>query len=175
MRQVTIGVAYSGRWKQRGQIGFGLSRADFRKTTETPGVAAARQQSTPWLYNANLALNLTRSIVAYAGYARGLEESGLAPANAANRNQPLPVILTEQKDAGIRIDFARGMKAIVGAFDLSRPYFGYEAGNVFAKVGTTRSRGVEFSLSGQLSPRLSLVAGGVILRPRVTKDLGSKA
>ena len=172
VRQVTIGVAYSGRWKQRGQIGFGLSRADFRKTTEAPGVAAARQQSTPWLYNANLALNLTRSIIAYAGYARGLEESGVAPANAANRNQPLPVILTEQKDAGIRIDFARGMKAIVGAFDLSRPYFGYEAGNVFAKVGTTRSRGVEFSLSGQLSPRLSLVAGGVILRPRVTKDSG---
>lgn len=172
VRQETIGIAYSGRWKQRGEIGFGISRADFRKSTAIPGVATARQRSAPWLYNANLAVNLAPSIIAYAGYARGLEESGVAPPNAANRNQPLPVILTEQRDAGVRIDLSRGVNAIVGAFDLSRPYFGYEAGNIFTKVGTTRSRGIELSLSGQLSSDLSLVAGAVLLRPRVTKDTG---
>jgi iron complex outermembrane receptor protein len=170
VRQLTYGLAYTGRWKDRGEIGFGISRASFRKTTTIPGVLPAELQSHPWLYNANAAVNLTSSIVAYAGYARGLEESGVAPANAANRNQPLPVILTEQKDAGLRFDLTNAMKAVVGIFDLSRPYFGYEAGNIYTKVGTTRSRGVEFSLSGQVTPRLNLVAGGVILRPRVTKD-----
>lgn len=170
VRQLTYGIAYTGGWKGVGEIGFGISRANFRKETEQPNVPTATLRSSPWLYNVNAALNLTSSIVAYAGYARGLEESGVAPANAVNRNQPLPVILTEQKDAGLRFGLKGGMKAIVGVFDLSRPYFGYEAGNIFTKVGTTRSRGLELSLTGQVSQRLNLVAGGVLLRPRVTKD-----
>ena len=33
----------------------------------------------------------------YVGYARGLEESGIAPPNAANRNQPLAAVITSQK------------------------------------------------------------------------------
>jgi len=172
IRQLTYGVAYTGRWARLGEIGFGISRASFDEKTRIPGTPTAELQSHPWLYNADVAVNLTSSIVAYAGYARGFEESGVAPANAANRNQPLPVIVTEQKDAGLRLDLAKGVKATVGVFDLSRPYFGFEKQNVFTQVGTTRSRGMEFSLSGQLTPRLTLVAGGVVLRPRVTKDDG---
>jgi iron complex outermembrane receptor protein len=104
----------------------------------------------------------------YAGYARGLEESGTAPPNAANRNQPLPAILTQQKDAGVRFALTKDVKAVVGVFDLSRPYFGFAANNVFKQVGSVESRGAEFSLSGSITPRLSLVGGGVFLRPRVT-------
>ncbi|MFL6760135.1 TonB-dependent siderophore receptor [Sphingomonas sp.] len=170
VRQLTYGVAYSASWKGRGQVGIGLSRAIFRKTTAIPEVPTAELSSSPWLYNANAAVNLSSSLIAYAGYARGLEESGVAPGNAANRNQPLPVILTRQKDAGLRFSLGSGLKVVVGAFDLSRPYFGYEAGNVFTMVGTTRSRGVEFSVSGSLLPGLDLVAGGVVLRPQVVKD-----
>ena len=88
----------------------------------------------------------------YAGYARGLEESGTAPPNAANRNQPLPAIMTEQKDAGVRFALTKDVKAVVGVFDLSRPYFGFDAGNVFKQIGTVRSRGAEFSVSGSVTP-----------------------
>ena len=170
VRQTTAGIAYDGRWKNVGEISFGLSRADFRKDTFIPGAPVAIAKSHPWLYNGTAAANLGKSIVIYAGYARGLEESGTAPPNAANRNQPLPVILTQQKDAGVRINLSKGVRAVAGVFDLSRPYFGYDSANVFRQVGTVRSRGAEFSLSGSVTPKLNLVAGAVFIDGKVTRD-----
>lgn len=180
LRQTTIGVAYDGRWKNVGEISFGLSQANYRKDTFVPDVPVARARSKPLLYNATAAANLTRSITAYAGYARGLEETGTAPPNAANRNQPLPAILTEQKDAGIRFSLTKKISAVAGVFDLSRPYFGFDGNSVFKQIGTVRSRGAEFSVSGSITPKLNVVAGGVLLNPRVTatdsgdQSIGSK-
>ena len=51
--------------------------------------------------------SIAKSVALYAGYARGLEESGTAPPNAANRNQPLPAIITEQKDGGVRFNLSK--------------------------------------------------------------------
>ena len=167
VRQTTYGIAYDGRWKGVGELGFGLSRADYRKTTMLAGIAPAVSRSSPWLYDATAAAHLSRSLIVYSGYSRGLEQSGTAPASAANRNQPLPAILTDQKDIGLQLALARGIKAAAGLFDLSRPYFGFDAANLYTQVGTTRSRGAEFSVSGNLTRRLALVAGGVFLRPRV--------
>ena len=59
-------------------------------------------------------------------------------------------------------------KAVAGIFDLTRPYFGFNYANLFTQVGTVESRGAEFSLSGSVTSRLSVVAGGVFLKPRVT-------
>jgi iron complex outermembrane receptor protein len=168
VKQTTIGVAYDGRWKHVGEISFGISQANFHKETAIPGVPVAVTRSKPLLYNATAAANLTKSTTVYVGYARGLEESGTAPPNAANRNEPLPAILTQQKDAGVRFAVTKNVKAVVGVFDLSRPYFGFDSRNVFKQVGTVESRGAEFSVSGSVTPRLDVVAGGVFLKPRVT-------
>ena len=165
LTQTTIGAAYDGRWKDVGEISFSVSRAYFRKATFVPGEAIAVTKSTPILYNATAAANLGKTTTVYAGYARGLEESGTAPTNAANRNEPLPAILTQQKDAGVRFAVSDKVKAVAGIFDLTRPYFGFNSSNVFKQVGTVESRGAEFSLSGSVTSRLNVVAGGVLLRP----------
>lgn len=170
VRQDTLGLAYSGRWKGRGELGLGLSRARYRKTTELPGLPAAVGRDDPWLYNANAAAYLSPALSIYAGYARGLEESGTAPPNAANRNAPLPAILTSQKDTGLRWAPTGKVKLVAGLFELTKPYFGFDAAQAFRQVGAIRNRGVEFSLSGPLTPRLDLVAGGVLLDARVERD-----
>jgi iron complex outermembrane receptor protein len=170
VKQTTVGIAYDGRWKNVGEISFGISKARFRKETDIPGSPLAVTRSNPWLYNATAAANVTGSIAVYAGYARGLEESGVAPDSAANRKQPLPAIITEQKDAGIRFNLTKDVKAVAGVFDLSRPYFSFDSANVYKQIGTIRSRGAEFSVSGSVTPKLDLVAGGVFLKPRVTAD-----
>ena len=167
VRQTTFGIAYDGRWKDVGEISFGLSRANYEKVTRIPLVEPVTAKSRPWLYNGTAALIVTKSISLYAGYARGLEESGTAPSNADNRNEPLETILTEQKDAGVRIAVAPGINAVAGIFDLTRPYFGFDTDNVFRRVGSVRSRGAEFSVSGKVTPKLNVVLGGVLLRPRV--------
>jgi iron complex outermembrane receptor protein len=173
VRQLTLGIAYDGRWKNVGEFGLSLARADYRKTTALPGAPLAISASRPWLYDATLALDVTRRLVVYAGYARGLEESGLAPASAVNRNQPLPAIITDQKDAGFRFLLAPKLRAVGGLFILRRPSFGLDGTGRYVQIGTTQSRGAEFSLSGDLTPRLSLLAGAVFLSPRVTADRGA--
>ena len=180
LKQTTFGVAYDGRWKDVGEISFGISQVNYRKQTVIPDVPVANARSKPLLYNATAAGNLSKNITVYAGYARGLEESGTAPPNAANRNQPLPAILTEQKDAGVRFALTKDIKAVVGVFDLSRPYFGFDANHVFKQIGSVQSRGAEFSVSGSITPTLNVVAGGVVLKPKVTaidtadRTIGSK-
>jgi iron complex outermembrane receptor protein len=171
LTQTTFGVAYDGRWKNVGEISFSISKAHYRKTTDIPGETTAISRSTPWLYNGTAALSITRAVSVYVGYARGLEESGVAPPNAANRNAPLPTILTSQKDAGVRV-VVGGFKIVGGLFDLKRPYFGFDSANIFKQVGSVESRGAEFSISGSVTPNLNLVAGGVLIDGKVTRDAG---
>ena len=180
VRQTTIGLAYDGRWKDVGEISFGIARADFEKATSIPAVGTVMAKARPWLYNGTAALILSKSVSVYAGYARGLEESGTAPPSAVNRNEPLDTIITTQRDAGISFQVTPDIKAIVGVFDLQRPYFGFDTGNVFRRVGSIRSRGAEFSLTGKLTSRLNVLLGGMLLKPRVTRsaeilgEIGSK-
>ena len=171
LTQTTYGVAYDGRWKNVGEISFSISKAHYKKTTTIPGDGLAVARSTPWLYNGTAAANVTKNITLYAGYARGLEESGLAPPNASNRNSPLPTIITTQKDAGARIVLGT-LKLVGGVFDLTRPYFGFDSSNIFRQVGTVQSRGGEFSISGNITPQVSVVVGGVFINGKVTRDAG---
>jgi iron complex outermembrane receptor protein len=173
IQQTSVGVAYDGRWKNVGEVGLSIARTFYRKTTLLPGSPDIISKSSPLLYDATLAVNAGKKLILYGGYTKGLEESGVAPPNAANRNQPLPAILTEQADAGVRWQIAPGVKAVVGAFDLRRPTFGFDSEDRFVQIGTTRSRGIEFSVSGKITPRFNLLLGGVLLDPVVTAARGA--
>jgi iron complex outermembrane receptor protein len=170
VQQRTAGLSYVGLWKNVGELGFSISRANYRKTVTLPELAPQVTRSNPILWNATAAATLSKSLSLYAGYARGLEDSGTAPPNAANRNEPLPAILTSQREAGVRWKPAAKMTLIAGVFDLQKPTFGFDTSNVFHQVGTIQSRGAEVSLSGSLTRTLDIVAGGVFLKPRVTRD-----
>ncbi len=175
VRQVNYGLAYEGRWKGVGELGFGVSKADYRKTTLYPETAPIVARSRPWIYNATAAAHATGKLALYAGYARGLEESGVAPPNATNRNQPLPAIITSQRDAGFRWLMTDKIKLIAGVFDLRKPYFGYDATGRYTRIGTIKSRGIETSLLGSLTPRLYVVAGGVFLDAGTVEDVATEA
>jgi iron complex outermembrane recepter protein len=168
--QTNIGLSYDGRWKNVGEIGISVGRSSYRDDTRIPGVAPAVTRATPVIGDGTVAIQLAHTLVAYGGYARGLEQSGVAPATAANRNQPLPAILTSQRDAGLRWAVTGDLKLIAGVFDLRRPYFDFDAGNVYAQVGTTHSRGAELSVNGHLTKQLTLVAGGYVLDPKVERS-----
>jgi iron complex outermembrane receptor protein len=84
----------------------------------------------------------------------------------------MPAIRTRQMDGGVRIALPRAMKLIVGAFDLRKPFLGFDQAGIYGERGDIRNQGVEFSLSGQPTPRLNVVAGGFLLRPRVREDGG---
>lgn len=171
VRQVTGGIAYEGRWRGIGELSLGLQKTDYTKSVILPGLPEAQTRSQPWLYSVAGAIYLTDDIALYGGYTRGLEESGVAPSTAANRDEPLPAILTSQRDAGVRWAITPDLRLVVGVFDVRKPYFERNQANVFAQLGEQRHRGIELSLSGSLTERLSIVAGAVLLHPRVIGPL----
>ncbi|OYU14179.1 MAG: TonB-dependent receptor [Alphaproteobacteria bacterium PA4] len=171
VRQWTGGIAYEGHWSDVGEISAGLQYSDYRKRIDLPGGAGVQEtDARPLLYNVTIAANLAPRLVVYAGAVTGLEESGIAPGNAANRNEALPAIRTRQFDAGLRYAITPDIKLVAGVFDISKPYFNLDANNRFDVLGEVINRGLELSVAGPATRDLSIVAGAVLLWPRVTGD-----
>jgi iron complex outermembrane receptor protein len=170
VRQWTAGVMYEGRWSGVGEATLGIQRANYEKQIAQPGVPIVTSRDEPWLAGATLAANLTPKLALYGGYTRGLEESGVAPDNAANRNQALPAIRTRQVDAGIRWAVAPDLKLIAGVFRVQKPYFTTNEQNIFTTAGEVRHRGLELSLAGTVGRQWNVVAGALLMEPRVTGE-----
>ncbi|WP_156255436.1 TonB-dependent receptor domain-containing protein [Sandarakinorhabdus oryzae] len=168
VKQVTGGIGYEGRWLGVGELAAGLQWTDYRKRIDLPGGGVQATNDHLLLYNITIAANITPALVVYAGAVNGLEESGVAPGNAANRNEALPAIRTRQIDAGLRLAITDQIKLVAGVFDITKPYFNLDANNRFDVLGDVVNRGVEASIAGPLTPTLSIVAGGVWLWPKVS-------
>jgi len=170
VRQWTGGLAYEGRWQGVGELSAGLQLSTYKKRIELAGGGLQGTDARPLLYNITLAANLSERLIVYAGSATGLEESGIAPGNAANRNEALPAIRTRQFDTGLRYTLAGTVKLVAGVFEISKPYYNLNSNNRFGPLGDVINRGIEVSVAGDLSNALSVVAGAVLLQPRVTGE-----
>lgn len=169
VRQWTAGLAYQGLIEGVGQLNLGIQRSDYRKSVTTPTGALPESKARPWLFNAAAAVEISSALALYGGMTRGLEESDVAPETAVNRDEAPPAIRTRQFDAGLRWRIGP-MTLITGAFDIEKPYYGLDRGNVFRRLGTITHRGVEASLSGSPLPGLTVVAGGVLLDARLSGE-----
>jgi iron complex outermembrane recepter protein len=170
--QKTVGLGYQLRWAKVGEFGFGVQKTDYSKTVDFPNRPDVTSESSPWLLNANAAINISDDLAAYASYSKGLEESPIAPERAANFNEALPAIITEQKDAGIRWAVSPRFSAIVGVFEITKPYFNLDpATNRFGDLGALTHRGVEISVAGNVLPGLNMVAGTLFLDAKVSGPL----
>jgi len=120
-----------------------------------------------WLSTFNGAIYLTSALALYAGHTRGLEETGIAPNSALNRNESLPAIRTQQTDGGIRWALNDRYKLVAGAFDVRKPYFNTDEFNRFVPLGEVSHKGMEISLSSTPLDSLSILFGAVLMRPEV--------
>jgi iron complex outermembrane receptor protein len=170
VRQWTVGLASEGRWPGVGELSLGVLKTSYRKQIGLPGREPVTTTASPFLFNVNAAFEITPRLVAYGGYVTGLEESGVAPDNAANRNEALPAIQTRQYDAGLRYAVTDQINLIAGVFDIRKPYFNLDEANRFTLLGDVVNQGIEASIAGAVTPQLSIVAGAVLLRPRVTGE-----
>lgn len=169
VRQLSYAVGYEMRWTDLAELNLGLTRTDYRKAIAVPRAATVVERDRPWLWNAALALLPTERLTLYAATTRGLEESGIAPGNASNPGAALPALRTRQYEAGARYAFVGGWRATAAVFDIAKPYFDLDRRDgAFRRLGTVTHRGAEASLSGRPLTGLSIVAGAVWLRPRVS-------
>lgn len=168
VRQTIGGIAYIGRWNGVGELNLGIQKTDYRFEVERSGVRR-RSEASPWLYNAAFAVTPFDWLAIYGGITRGLEETATPPQDAANRDDAAPASRTEQKDAGIRLSLGK-MRLVAGVFDITKPYFTTDAANFYGEMGTVRHRGAELSFVGPITDRLNIVAGAVLMSPRVTGE-----
>jgi iron complex outermembrane receptor protein len=167
--QQNMGVVYALLWKSVGELSVGVQRASVQRdaldgsTRET-----VSSDDTTTLYNATAAVSLGSRWTAFSSYSRGLEEAGIAPENAVNRREAAPLILSKQIDAGLRYVIKEGFTAVLGVFEIEKPYFGLSTDDVFQELATVTHRGVEFSVAGEVISGLDVVAGYVYLDPELS-------
>jgi iron complex outermembrane receptor protein len=170
VRQITAGLGYEGRWRGVGELSLGVQRTFYEKAVVRPSGALPVTKASPWLFNGTLSILAGKDVVFYGGYSKGLEESPVAPEVAVNRGEAPPAIITEQMDAGVRVNLTDGLRLVAGVFDVRKPYFALDPGKMFRQLGEVRNRGVEMSLAGQITPQLSIVLGSVFLDASVSGD-----
>jgi iron complex outermembrane receptor protein len=168
VRQYTAGLGYEGRWREVGELTLGVQKTDYRKSVLAPSGPLPTSKDSPWLFNATAALHASKKISVYAGYARGLEESPIAPTIATNRDEAPPAIITEQKDIGVRLVLPANLRLVAGLFDVRKPYYALDENLFFGRLGEVRHRGAEFSLVGSPLPGLTVIVGTVLLDAKVS-------
>ena len=146
----------------RVRLNAGALKTFYDKRVSGASIAGSRLETSDWLYNISAAYELGNAIEVYAGYSRGPEEAGVAPASAPNRYEILAPATARQMEAAVIVRPIPEIKFVLGAFDLQRGYFGTEGpGRPYGKLGRVRHRGVELSAAGSPANDLTVILGGV--------------
>ena len=159
VRQRTLGLGYEIRWRDVGEANVGVQKTYYRKAVTTPTGELPESRDNPLLFSATAAGYLTSRLALYGGYTRGLEESDVAPANAINRDEAPPAIITRQFDFGARYAFSPALSLIAGYFNVEKPYFNLDEDSRFRQLGTVANRGFEASIAGRIANGLTVNAG----------------
>ena len=161
----SMGAAYHVDWRGMADMEVGLQEENYRKTVISPQAAASTLTDHPLRAYGNSAIALGRRITLYAGYTQGLEDSGVAPSAAQNRGAVLPASRTWQVESGLRYAATSRLNVIAGVYELQKPYFNLDTGNIDRDLGVQRARGAELSISGRQIASFDINAG--ILYARV--------
>lgn len=170
-KQFTVGAGYRLGIGTRVELRADLQKTDYSRRHASLDGTITNGKSRPWLYSLSGLAGLSRDLVVFASYSRGLEESGVAPSSASNRGEVLPAVIATQREVGARYSFTPALSLIAGLFDTRKSTPGIGPDGRFDLVGQVRHRGFEASLAGALTPRLNIVAGLMILDARLRGPL----
>jgi iron complex outermembrane receptor protein len=171
VKQVTGSLGYGLVWKERLQVRLGVHRTRYDKAVLSKDGVRTKGVSRETLYNASAVLSLTPRTAVFGSWVTGLEESGVAPQSATNRDEVLPPVKAEQFELGLRHNLTPGLTFIGALFDVSKPRPGFRQDGAFGLVGQVRHRGIEGSLAGQVDARTTAVLGAVAFTPKVSGPL----
>jgi iron complex outermembrane receptor protein len=171
VEQVTASAGYGVAWRDRVQLRFAVHRTRYDK--DVLSIAGVRTEgiSETTLYNLSAVASLADRTAVFGSWLTGLEEAGVAPTSAINRDEVLPPVEAEQFELGVRQALTPSVTFIGALFDVSKPTNGLRADGSFGLVGEVRHRGVEGSIAGQWDAKTSVVLGAVAFESEVTGPL----
>ncbi len=152
------------------QLIAGVRSTDYISTTATTSYNITGKLNP--LFSA--AFKPTPGSSIYASYLKGLEAGGNAPAGTTNAGSILPPLTSTQKEVGVKDRLFSALLAQIGVFEIERPStFTDPATNTFVANGLARFRGLEIFLSGEITPRVSIIGSLQNLDARQTKALNA--
>lgn len=157
-------VGVYGAFELRG----GLHRTHYVKTVTTPAGVVTRRPQNTWFYNSSVVYSATTRTTLFGNAVRGVEESGLAPQNALNRGEILPPVTTQEYELGVRYALRPQLNFSVAGFQTTKPIAGVRPDGIYSFVGDARHRGIELSLAGEVVRGTNVVAGALLMQPRLS-------
>lgn len=151
---------------------LGIRKSIYKETQRddpaTAGVIDPREtySDKPVALSGGLVFKPVAWASAYATYIEGLESTPAAPFAANNSGEILPASNSKQYEGGIKIEPKKGLLFTAAYFDITRELTYTNAANFFVKDGEATYRGFEFSLTGEVTPDLSIYASGLALRAK---------
>ena len=116
--------------------------------------------------NVSLVYKPIEWLTTYVTYIEGLQTGGVAPSGTNNSGQALAPIVSEQYEIGAKAELG-GALFTVALFDIEKPNTYTNAANFFVQDGMQHNKGLEFGITGHVSPALTLVGGVTLLDPVV--------
>lgn len=171
VRQTGVGASYREEWKGIGALNFGVLETDYRRILDIPGLPGSSGRMSQMLPTASFTVDAGKHVTTYASYTRGLEDSINAPTSAANRGEPPPATPTWQVDGGLRIVPRNDLQLLLGVFKVHKAYFSLDAAGRYGQLGDINSQGVEGSATLSALDGLKAIAGLVLLRPEVERQV----
>jgi iron complex outermembrane recepter protein len=166
---LTGSVGYTMQLGQALELRGGLHRSRYDKTVTSPLNLRTERLETRWLYNASAVLAVRPSTTLYANTVKGIEETGIAPQNARNRDEVLPPVVAEQVEVGVREALTPKLALSVAGFEVKKMIPGLRADGVFTLVGDVRHRGAELSLTGEVAKGTTIVLGALAMKPKLSR------
>lgn len=147
-----------GEWLQ---LLGGVRKSVYKEYNLTTGAITSNLRPTS--VSAGVVLKPKSWVSVYATYIEGLETTPLAPVTAVNAGAQLPASTSKQKEAGIKLEPKRGVLFQLAYFDIDRVSTFVNPSNVYVQDGRARYRGLETSLTGEVTPNLSVYLSGLYL------------
>ena len=147
----------------------GVRKSDYTESDQT--TATQTFHATPVSPSYGIVYKLFSWFNLYGTYIEGLESTAPAPTTAVNANAQLGPSQSKQWEGGIKIEPRPGLLLQAAYFDINRASTYVNSANVYVRDGRAVYRGEELSLTGEITPELSVYASAMYLDAK--QDSGS--
>ncbi|GFM86821.1 ligand-gated channel [Pseudomonas cichorii] len=130
-------------------------KTEYDKSLTSPSVSLI-YKPVPWL-------------TTYATYIEGLQSGSVAPANAINAGTALAPQISEQYEIGAKASLGDTLVTLA-LFNIEKPNAFRNTARLYVADGLQENNGLEFSVTGKVTPQLTLVSGLTLLDPEVKKS-----
>ncbi|MBX8484030.1 TonB-dependent receptor [Pseudomonas cichorii] len=130
-------------------------KTEYDKSLTSPSVSLI-YKPVPWL-------------TTYATYIEGLQSGSVAPANAINAGTALAPQISEQYEIGAKASLGDTLVTLA-LFNIEKPNAFRNTARLYVADGLQENNGLEFSVTGKVTPQLTLVSGFTLLDPEVKKS-----